>query len=229
MTKAAPETTGEQQVKREDRKSVAVASKEDGWPLKGMSEGQVREAKSIRARIDDRRRRPVLEITGDDDGPKRLVVGTGSEADKVLHSMRVFDALGSRSNGFVDEALNQLAQTVKATGDEERDSAALTAAAALVAAVEPRNELEATMALQMVAANSVVLDAFAKSRNAQFMEQATAYSNMANKAMRSFALHAEAIAKLRRGGEQVVRHVHVNDGGQAVIAGTVHTGGGQSA
>lgn len=43
--------------------------------------------------------------------------------------------------------------------------------------------------------------------------------------MRSFALHAEALAKLRRGGEQVFRHVHVNEGGQAVIAGTVNTRG----
>ena len=43
----------------------------------------------------------------------------------------------------------------------------------------------------------------------QFLDHASAYANMANKAMRSYALHAEALAKLRRGGEQVVKHVHV--------------------
>ena len=36
----------------------------------------------------------------------------------------------------------------------------------------------------------------------------------------------ETLARMRRGGEQVVRHVHVdNRGGQAVIAENVHTGG----
>jgi hypothetical protein len=36
----------------------------------------------------------------------------------------------------------------------------------------------------------------------------------------------ETLARMRRGGEQVVRHVHVdNRGGQAVIAENVQTGG----
>ena len=49
---------------------------------------------------------------------------------------------------------------------------------------------------------------------------------MANKFMRTFTSQVEALAKLRRGGEQIVKHVYVQEGGQAVIAGTVNTGGG---
>ena len=49
---------------------------------------------------------------------------------------------------------------------------------------------------------------------------------MAVKLLRTFALQAEALAKLRRGGEQTVRveHVHVYPGGQAVVGNVTHHG-----
>ena len=51
--------------------------------------------------------------------------------------------------------------------------------------------------------------------------------NLAVKLMRTFALQAEALAKLKRGGEQRVKveHLHVHSGGQAIV-GNVQTGGG---
>jgi hypothetical protein len=50
---------------------------------------------------------------------------------------------------------------------------------------------------------------------------------MANKLLRAFAMQAEALAKLKRGGEQTVRveHFHVHEGAQAII-GAVQGGGG---
>jgi hypothetical protein len=50
---------------------------------------------------------------------------------------------------------------------------------------------------------------------------------MAVKLLRTFTAQTEALAKLRRGGEQTVRveHVHVYEGGQAIV-GSVETGGG---
>jgi len=50
---------------------------------------------------------------------------------------------------------------------------------------------------------------------------------MANKFLRTFTTQMEALSRLRRGGKQIVEHVHINAGGQAVIAGTVNTGGGR--
>jgi hypothetical protein len=37
--------------------------------------------------------------------------------------------------------------------------------------------------------------------------------------MRAYATHVEVLRRLRHGGQQVVRveHVHVNDGGQAIV------------
>jgi hypothetical protein len=49
-----------------------------------------------------------------------------------------------------------------------------------------------------------------------------------NKLMRTFTAQMEALRKYRTGGEQkvTVQHVHVNDGGQAVVGNVSHKGGG---
>ena len=53
------------------------------------------------------------------------------------------------------------------------------------------------------------------------LQEAT--GNMAVKLLRTFALQAEALAKLQRKGEQIVKVVHVHPGGQAIV-GNVSTG-----
>ena len=50
--------------------------------------------------------------------------------------------------------------------------------------------------------------------------------NVATKSLRTFAVQMEALKKYRTGDQQkmVVEHVHVNEGGQAIV-GTVNQGG----
>ena len=55
--------------------------------------------------------------------------------------------------------------------------------------------------------------------------QYQAHGNLATKFARTFTAQMEALSKLRRGGEQVVRHIHVGSGAQAVIAETFNAGG----
>ena len=57
------------------------------------------------------------------------------------------------------------------------------------------------------------------------------YGNMALKLMRTYTAQVEALAKLRRGGNQTVRveHVHVHSGGQAIVGNVTHPGGGGGA
>jgi hypothetical protein len=202
-----------------------LAPKADGWEIDGLTPEQQAEAEGIKAVVKARPPRPFVTITYDAGGKLIATVGDPEkQGSAVLNSIRAYGAFGSGSNEFTDDMLSRIVGAVRLSGDAERDSQIVSGALALVAAVDPQNELEATMALQMLAANEAALMCFERSRAAKYMEHAAPYSNMANKAMRSFALHAEALAKIRRGGEQVVRHVHVNEGGQAVIAGTVNTG-----
>jgi len=60
----------------------------------------------------------------------------------------------------------------------------------------------------------------------EYLEASDRFLRLALKAQSQSRATVEALDRLVRGGEQVVRHIHVdNRGGQAVIAETVNTGG----
>lgn len=60
----------------------------------------------------------------------------------------------------------------------------------------------------------------------QYPEAAERYMRMAMKAQAQCRTTIEALGKIARGGEQVVKHIHIdNRGGQAVVTDTVSTGG----
>ena len=197
---------------------------DDDGALEGLTDVQRSEAIALKAKIAAFPRRPAARMERRDEA-RALVIGS-QPGTETLHSIRMFETLAAGSNEFCSDTVRRIGSAVHLTGRDQVDGEIVSGAFAVIAAIAPQNELETTMAVQMIAANEAVLMCFERSRTAQSIEHAAAYSNMANKAMRSFALHAEAIAKLRRGGEQVVKHVHVNEGGQAVIAGTVNTGRG---
>jgi hypothetical protein len=83
------------------------------------------------------------------------------------------------------------------------------------------------MALQMHATNELAMDLLSRAQNSPDRLATAEYTNLATKLSRTFVAQVEALAKLRRNGEQVVKHVHVYEGGQAVVAGTINQGGRQ--
>lgn len=85
------------------------------------------------------------------------------------------------------------------------------------------------MASKMLAAQAITLDSmFAElARRAalnmdEYMNAAERYGRLALKAQGNCRATLEALAKLHQPREQTVRHVHVNEGGQAVIADQFH-------
>jgi hypothetical protein len=80
-----------------------------------------------------------------------------------------------------------------------------------------------------LAAQAVALDAiFGEfSRRAalnmnNYLEAAERYMRLALKAQANSRATMEALAKLHQPREQIVRHIHVNEGGQAIVAEQVH-------
>ncbi|MFO0705268.1 MAG: hypothetical protein U0412_00285, partial [Nitrospira sp.] len=63
---------------------------------------------------------------------------------------------------------------------------------------------------------------------AEYIDAAERYGRLALKAQANSRATLEALAKLHQPREQTVRHVHVNDGGQAVIADQFHHHAGAS-
>jgi len=83
------------------------------------------------------------------------------------------------------------------------------------------------LAEQMAATHVLAMKELGHLRRAENVPQHDSHGSMAVKLLRTFAMQTEALAKLKRGGEQTVRveHVHVYPGGQAIV-GTVTRDGG---
>jgi len=206
-------------------KSKAVAPAPD---IEGLIAARPeREQPAIRAsikRFKERPKRPVAKINWEPDGAMNVRAADGGD---VFHTLQIADALGSNSPAFTDAMMGDLASILGGSsgGITDRD---YNAALAVLSAVQPQNEMEALLAGQMLAANKGAMDSMRMATKADWMNQKSAGGNLANKFMRTFVMQMEALAKLRRGGEQIVKHVHVYEGGQAVVAGTINQHGGGS-
>ena len=105
----------------------------------------------------------------------------------------------------------------------------INAALALIEAAAPKNEIEAALAIQMACTHTAAMAILSKLDSGFGTERRiAAFGSAAARLMRTFAMQVEVLRRLRHGGRQVVRveHIHVNDGGQAVIGNVrVHNDG----
>jgi hypothetical protein len=124
---------------------------------------------------------------------------------------------GTRSSSFVNGAVLKLLKAGAERGKWSTEDEA-NAGLAFIAAVGPADEFEASMALQMYATNELTMEMLSRARHTEDRQAITEYGNLATKLSRTFT-------KARRGGEQVVKYIHVHEGGQAVVAGTINQGG----
>lgn len=152
---------------------------------------------------------------------------TAPHNDQMGWTARLLDGLGTRSLPFAEMLVDQLARQGRWGGQSTTDVKRLNAMLAMVDGCQPANEVEAMLLAQMAASHDLGMEMAWRSKQADMLPQLEAMGNLAVKLMRTFALQAEALAKLKRGGEQRVKveHVHVHPGGQAIV-GDVHTGGG---
>jgi hypothetical protein len=139
----------------------------------------------------------------------------------------VKDAFGSLSDNFCDVQIETLLRCLSDVSGEIASEKELNAALAMFAAAKPQNEIEATLAAQMIATHSLAMKLLGRARRETGLPQFEAHSNAATKLLRTFVLQIEALAKLKRGGEQTVRveHVHIHPGAQAIV-GSINGGGG---
>ena len=143
---------------------------------------------------------------------------------------RLKKALGTTSSDFVNASLLQLqaAAQLPCGGISET---ATNAALALIEAAAPRNEIEGALAVQMACTHAAAMSVIARFRGGGGSEHRVgALATAAARLLRAYSVQVETLRRLRHGGDQYVRveHVHVNDGGQAVI-GNVKTAGSGAA
>ena len=130
----------------------------------------------------------------------------------------LLDAFGTTSKDFLASELNRLGSQL-AVGPLHIGQREMNAALAAIDGTRPENEMGAMLASEMAATHSLAMDMLGRARRAQSVEQLQAHGALATKLLRTFTSQTEALAKIKRGGEQTVRveHVHVYQGGQAIV------------
>ena len=128
---------------------------------------------------------------------------------------------GSQSDCFNamlgDQAMRAMwIENSDAAGRERLQKAAFGA----LAGIAPNDELEGMMAAQLFAAHNAAMECYGRAMNGdQFLSAWRESLNQANKLSRTFATLLDTLNKHRGKGQQkvTVEHVHVNEGGQAVV------------
>jgi hypothetical protein len=124
----------------------------------------------------------------------------------------------------VNARANELLKYLGSVGADNADR--YNAALSFIESMAPRDQAEALLLVQMYVTHDAAIRALSQLGSAEWVPTAQMFGNLATKLLRTSQGQMETLARMRRGGEQVVRHVHVdNRGGQAVIAENVHTGG----
>jgi hypothetical protein len=133
--------------------------------------------------------------------------------------LRLNKALGTKSSDFVNASLFQI-QSASRSPWGGISELSVNAALAMIEAAAPKDEIEAALAVQMACTHTAAMAVLAKMDVAFASEKRiAAFGSAAARLMRAYATQVEVLRRLRHGGQQVVRveHVHVNEGGQAVI------------
>jgi hypothetical protein len=133
-------------------------------------------------------------------------------------------ALGSTEPDFVNGLLTQLANA--SSNGRETNESGLNFMLSVVKAIEPKDEVETMLAAQMAAIHVATMTFARRLLNVETIPQQDSAERAFNKLARTFAAQVEALKRYRTGGQQkvTVEHVHVHEGGQAIV-GHIEQGG----
>jgi len=132
---------------------------------------------------------------------------------------RLKAALGTTSSNFVNATLVQIqnASRMPSGGISETS---VNAVLAFIEAAEPKNEIEAALAIQMACTHAVAMAILSRAGGAYGGDRHVALmASAAARLLKAFAAQVETIRRLRNGGTQVIRveRIEVSDTAQAVI------------
>ncbi len=190
------------------------------------------EEKARLAKYKERKeRRPVKFKAAKSDSGKAAIAL--QEPDDPLVAVKMYEAFGTADADLQGHLLTQVVNTF---GEISADGAGIEAQAAaankvipILIGIQPQDEIEAMLAVQMIGVHNIAMDYMGKATRTDRVDFMSTYMNGATKSLRTFAAQMEALKKYRTGGQQrmIVEHVNVNEGGQAIV-GTVNQGGGKN-
>jgi hypothetical protein len=188
--------------KPENQKALSIIPKAQQDRIKAVAEKQTARADGppMKLKVVD----GVLQISF-----------THAEPD-LAHILMMAD-LGTCDPDFMTGVQGQVA-SIGAHG-RKIDEGASNFLLSVVRGVQPRDELEAMLAVQMGAIHQATMMMARRLNHVENITQQDAAERALNKLARTYTTQMEALKRYRTGGQQkvTVEHVTVNQGGQAIV------------
>jgi hypothetical protein len=155
---------------------------------------------------------------------KRVEIDS-DHSDHLIYLAALLSTFGTTEFAFADQLLNQVLNATKLRTGDPISTSAVNAALAAVAGIGPRDETEAMLAVQMVATHTAAMEFLRQSLQTEYRHHLQDAGNLAVKLLRTYSSQLEALQRYRGKGQQkvTVEHVHVNQGGQAIVGNVATT------
>jgi len=160
-----------------------------------------------------------------ENGATQLIEGP-SHSDRDGWRAQLMAAFGTTSETVAQVEVERIAKALRQK-DGKIDPAELDTVIAIVSDQQPKNELEAMVICQMAVTHALAMRSLGNLNRSNEIQQQDSNALAVARLTKAFASQVDALAKLRRGGEQrvVVEHVHIHAGAQAIVGAVSHTGG----
>jgi hypothetical protein len=199
-----------------------TANPETKTDLTTFPKAQQDRIKAVAAKRAVRADGPPMKLKLKDGGLQITFVHDDPDLARIL----MMADLGTCDPAFMSGVQGQMA-AIGAPG-RTIDEGASNFLLSVVRGVQPRDELEAMLAVQMGAIHQATMMMARRLNHVDTIPQQDAAERALNKLTRTYAMQMEAFKRYRTGGQQkvTVEHVTVNAGGQAIVGAVTHGGRG---
>lgn len=191
--------------------------------MRGLTKAQQEKVRETAAKVCARSNGPPMALTMEGNMLQISYVAH----DEVAANLLLMAELGTVDPHFQAGIARQVA-TLGSQGnklDEGNSNFVLS----VVRAVQPRDELESMLAVQMGAVHAATMMMARRLNHVETIPQQDAAERALNKLARTYAVQMDTLKRYRTGGQQkvIVEHVTVNEGGQAIVGNVTHGGRGK--
>ena len=157
-------------------------------------------------------------------GPRLKVQADGAVAkfsvvhpDQAVGVLALMSAIGTTDADFYDGLVGQVVNASREQNALSQNGANFMLS--VVKGIEPRDQIEAMLAAQMAAVHTASMTFARRLANVENIPQQDSAERAFNKLTRTFAAQMSALKEYRSKGEQkmTVQHVHVAEGGRAIV------------
>jgi len=142
---------------------------------------------------------------------------THVEQDPDKFWPQMMESAGSPDIDFFKTIISQVSNTLPTSDSEEVSNFTV----ALMHGLRPRDETEGVLIAQMAGTHNLIMEYMKRAMiPGQYLEAANDYTARAYKLMNIFLKQVETLEKYRGKAAQqkvIVEHVHIHEGGQAVV------------